>query len=230
MGSILVFQSHGRGMSYKPHIHCLLTNGGMNKDGDWNNIGPLPLAQMTKTFQKYFRKYFQKAWSKTNPDDPIAEAGKYSIYDRHHENNADKILSYLSRSIHGVVNGSINEINNEAGSKISINEIKEGTARVTYLELKTYLDRYLNHIPPAGSIMVRYYGLYSNRHREDFKKAQEKFPVEQETKETRQSPSCPKCQHTMDLIANTQPGEYIQYKKYGFMNGPPSHGEFAMGE
>ena len=51
-GSALDFQSHGRGMCYKPHIHCILSDGGVNKDGKWERLGTLQYTEMADRFRQ----------------------------------------------------------------------------------------------------------------------------------------------------------------------------------
>jgi len=43
IGMIMVLQTHGRSGHYNPHLHILLTSGGINEERkEWKELGYLP--------------------------------------------------------------------------------------------------------------------------------------------------------------------------------------------
>ena len=44
LGYIVVLQTAGRSASYNPHLHVIMTDGGLRADGTWQRLGYLPYA------------------------------------------------------------------------------------------------------------------------------------------------------------------------------------------
>ena len=42
LGYIVVLQTAGRDATYNPHLHCLITNGGLTEEGNWVPLGYPP--------------------------------------------------------------------------------------------------------------------------------------------------------------------------------------------
>jgi hypothetical protein len=75
IGSVLVFQSHGKGMSYKPHIHCILTAGGMNERSEWKELGSIPYTEVQRIFKSEAKRELSKRIPKTSLPDKNKLAG-----------------------------------------------------------------------------------------------------------------------------------------------------------
>jgi hypothetical protein len=42
LGYIVVLQTAGREANYNPHLHVLMTDGGLNGEGEWQALGYIP--------------------------------------------------------------------------------------------------------------------------------------------------------------------------------------------
>jgi len=52
VGSIVVVQTHGRSGHYNPHLHVIMTDGGINPEsGKWVNLGYFPYEMIHKKWQ-----------------------------------------------------------------------------------------------------------------------------------------------------------------------------------
>ncbi len=51
LGSSVVLQTAGRSASYTPHLHVLLTDGGLRADGSWQRLGYVPDDLLHRTWQ-----------------------------------------------------------------------------------------------------------------------------------------------------------------------------------
>ena len=66
-GIISVLHTWGQDLSFHPHIHCIVSGGGINSDGHWqsekrkNHRFLFPKAIMQKVFKGYFMQQLQKA-------------------------------------------------------------------------------------------------------------------------------------------------------------------------
>lgn len=221
LGSLLVFQSHGRGMSYKPHMHCVLSSGGLDRNKEWTKLQNIPTRKMEHITQETFEKELRK---RLPNDVEIHEAKSkhFPIYTSIHESSGKNIIEYLSKSRNGVVINMEQEfiIDEE---NILFKETNGGIERETRLKKTTFIERYLNHIPSEGSVVARYYGLYSNRHKEDLKIAKEQIGNCNEEKPEPYKELCPKCKKEMVVIEVINKNDMHIFWKYGNEQGPPRH-------
>ena len=225
LGSLLVFQSHGRGMSYKPHMHCVLSGGGLDRDKNWKELKNIPTRKMEQITEETFEKEIQKRLqSDVEAHDVKAKAKQYRIYTCIHEGSGKNIIEYLSRSRNGVVIDMEQDLIIDEES-IEFKEIDGGVELKTRLKKTTFIERYLNHIPTEGSVVARYYGLYSNRHKEDLRIAKEQVGNGKEEELKPYKELCPKCKKEMIVIEIIKKHEKHLFWKYGSEQGPPEHGE-----
>ena len=203
IGRMLVFQSHGRGLSYKAHVHCLMTDGGLNDDGQWEKLGVLPLVQMGNWIRQSL---------------PGTEELKgFSIHQSRYERSGAGVAVYLSQKQIGQI---VKAENLEKTSE-SI-EVSDRSGK-TRLGVDNFIQRYLDHVPEKGTVMVRHYGLYSNREVEWRKKAMEVLQVEEPPKEADFEPCCPHCQTVMRLLGVWKAYEPKSFEPWGFESHPPEH-------
>ncbi len=53
LGYIVVLQTAGRSATYNPHLHVLMTDGGLRADGRWQRLGYIPYDQLHRTWQTH---------------------------------------------------------------------------------------------------------------------------------------------------------------------------------
>ena len=51
VGYIVVLQTAGRSASYNPHLHIIMTDGGLRADGTWQRLGYVPYALLHRCWQ-----------------------------------------------------------------------------------------------------------------------------------------------------------------------------------
>lgn len=228
-GSILVFQSHGRGMCYKPHIHCILSAGGIGEDKTWKEIGSLPYKQMQEEFRCLAYKELSKTiGSDRLPDTKEIDNNEWKVYPEYHQGNGKSIVGYLSHTSCGsVIN--LKQDFMISGNSIRFTETHDGKVIETELEKKTFVERYLNHIPPEGVVSIRYYGLYSNQHSEELKEIRKSFPKEIEViVEESVIDKCPECESRMFTLIVFPPNTSIEYIEIMLGVGPPNKSRFRI--
>jgi hypothetical protein len=49
LGYIVVLQTAGRSATYNPHLHVIMTDGGVRADGTWQRLGYLPYDRLHRT-------------------------------------------------------------------------------------------------------------------------------------------------------------------------------------
>jgi hypothetical protein len=225
-GCVAVFQSHGRGMVYKPHIHCALTAGGITSEGKWVPLGSIAYTRLAKVVQENLRKeLIRKEIEESElPVEDEIDTREWSVYATYYQDSAEKIIGYLSHTASGVVinlnqgieedviRGTVRFTENHAGKQIS-----------TELKKTTFVERYVNHIPPPHTVTVRYYGLYSNQYSGQLEKLQEQFPIEIDYEDEEVVDRCPHCHSVMEIIKTLEPYEVVMTSEEFSEHDPPEN-------
>lgn len=211
-GCVAVFQSHGKGMVYKPHIHCALTAGGITADGTWVPSGSISYRDLAAVVQENFNRELVK---KEIPESELPKAfevnnREWTVYATYYQDSAEKIIGYLSHAAAGVVINLKQKFHiDELKKTIRFTENHGGKDVRTELTQKVFTERYLNHIPPEHAVTIRYYGLYSNQYAERLKELQEQFPVNVHDEDPELVDICPDCHMPMTLIKKLEPYEVV---------------------
>lgn len=223
-GCVAVFQSHGKGMSYKPHMHCAITAGGIDSDGNWIKLGSVPYTKLSNVVQNNLIKELRK---KNIPDNDIPQEHsinnrEWTVYSTYFQDSAEKIIGYLSHTANGVVINLNQDIEEDLiQGTVRFTENHRGKQVSTELKKKTFVERYLNHIPPAHTVTVRYYGLYSNQYSSQLEKLQQQFPLIINYEEEELVDYCPNCHAIMDIIKLLEPYEEVMIDEILSQHSPP---------
>lgn len=208
VGSILVFQSHCQGLAYKAHVHCVITNGGLDQEGKWQPLGTLPLGEMTKWLKKAFNADEQeKGWK---------------IHVSRHQEGGEAVVRYLGHRLHGSV-VSADEVN-QLGDKVEVTT-RGGTVELTP---ETFALRYLMHIPQRGTVLVRNCGLYSNRKKAQHELARVQLGGKEKAEPVVWEQQCPRCKGIMRIILMEFSRPLVfDHQRLGFGVDPPEHWELS---
>lgn len=165
-GIIALIHYTGRDMKYNPHIHALVTEGGLDCNGNWRKHSYWPYKRMRDIWQeeviKRFRGILSKDlkiksfldWVSNNRDGFVVKnyrdlldikyLGRYlSRYVRHPPIGESRILDYDGHSI---------LIKYEWDNRLH-------TRRISVDE---FIESLINNIPGKNFKVVRYYGMYAN--------------------------------------------------------------------
>lgn len=225
VGSLLVFQSHGIGMSYKPHMHCMLSGGGLDTNGGYRELRNIPTRMLEDTVEEVFEKELGGRLGSASDEVRERIAGqRYKVYVGIHPERGSSILEYLAKRRYGVVVDIEKGITRKEEEIVIREAVGTGEERETHLQLNTFLERYINHIPPERSVMARYYGLYSNRHTEDLRKAREQIETEKEEEKPPYKELCPVCNAEVKLAFSFKKEDLSIVVELCMTNGPPKHG------
>ena len=225
-GCVAVFQSHGKGMVYKPHIHCALTAGGITPEGKWVQLGSIAYTKLAKVVQdnlksELLKKDIEEIYL---PQEYEINDREWSVYSTYYQNSAEKIVGYLSHTANGVVINLNQEIEEDTiNNTMSFIENHAGKQIRTELNTVTFVERYLNHIPPPHTVTVRYYGLYSNQYSLQLEKLQELFPVVIDEEDDELVDRCPNCHAPMEIIKILEPYEVVMTYEDFCEHDPPDN-------
>jgi len=231
VGIIASLHTWSRKLTLHPHLHCLVTAGGL-RHGEWVRSSKtflLPFGIVRTVFRGKYLHYLRQALSRcelvlpdgTGPQqarnllNKLGRRKKWNVKLMETYSYGEGVLIYLARYLRG---GPI--------SNKRIYSVKDGNVTFNYgrekvklmsLPIQTFIGRYLQHVPLANSIMVRSYGLYHHSAIDDLVRCREILgqpPLEdpefldwqtlwQERSEERpdRCPVCGKRLITLELIA-----------------------------
>jgi hypothetical protein len=218
-GCVASFQSSAKGMAYKPHIHCAISDGGIDKDGKWVKLDNLATTLLCNVVKETLYTNLKKVIPSEDlpPENKINTKG-YTVYATHYKDNAEKIVGYMAHVASGTVfNIKKGIVINQEKETVIFSEKHNGDYVQSELSTDLFVERFMNHIPPAHSVTVRYYGLYSNKYRKKLEEIRTQFPDERIEEEP--VDICPICKHPMKIVKVLEPYEemlpIIEYAKVG---------------
>jgi hypothetical protein len=183
-GALMVFQSWGETLNIHPHLHVLISAGGLNKQGKWMPAGRdylLPTQTLTIKFrgkfldalgEALFREHqmviphgqSQQHWRKLIHR--LATI-KWHAHIQPPYKHPMGVIRYLAFYLRG---GPIAEDRIQCTDtdhlRIAYKRPEEHQSRFMTLTASEFLSRFLVHVPTKGLRMVRAFGLFHHRVRE----------------------------------------------------------------
>lgn len=180
-GAIAVFQSWGETLNTHPHLHVLITAGGLDPHGTWHHASRsylMPTAVLSAAFKGRFLNALRKALLRTHTIDPppnqrvehwATQFNRLAIRKWHIQiqppyQHPKGLLLYLAFYLRG---GPISEHRIHLGHNQTIQiDYKRPTEHRTQhctLSIKEFITRFLVHVPPRGLRVARAYGLFHPR-------------------------------------------------------------------
>lgn len=180
----MVLHTWSQTMSLHPHVHCIVPNGGLTKEGKWqyprrgNNNFLFPVAAMKRLYRGYLMAQIKAAIKagvlRLPPNFPKGKNYKlwkdqlyqkeWVVYTKKPFSGVKQVVNYLARYSHRV-----------AITNHRIQSIADGKVHITYKDYRDgakqknmglqgveFLRRFCQHILPQGFRKVRQYGFLSN--------------------------------------------------------------------
>lgn len=184
-GIITVVHTFGRDLSFNPHVHVLVTEGGLaerlnDDNAQWLGIYFLPYSKLRKQWQYYLLTELRKCLPKTKDvshliDKLFVDYPKgFYVNAESKMDDAQKAAKYIGRYI---ARPSIAEsrIQSYDGQTVTFTyeDHETGETKSEILPVLQFIGRLVMHIPKKGYQMVKRYGLYARHIKPIFKKALE---------------------------------------------------------
>ena len=215
LGMVGVLHTWTRQLLYHPHVHFIVTGGGLTDDGRWRASRPDFLVPV-KALSKIFRAKFRAEWQK-HP--PAIAGGSDKIEPRvwrkdwvvHCEpvGSGERAFQYLAPYIFRVALSN-NRLRNLENGHVTFAYKESATEQVKQctVSAEEFIRRFLQHVLPPRFIKVRYYGLLSPRQRPRLQLARQLLatgkPVNADSVALKTSarptpPCCPQCRGPLAL-------------------------------
>ena len=177
LGALAVLHTWTRAMLFHPHVHMLVTAGGLSEDHlSWvDSKHPhflVPVRALSVIFRARFCAGLKKAELLRFAPAPVWKQGW--VVHSQHAGRGGKVLEYLARYVFriAIANSRLESLNDgEVGFRYRDNKTRQ--IRHVTLPATEFIHRFLQHVLPKRVTKVRYYGIFSSACRPQLERAQQ---------------------------------------------------------
>lgn len=178
IGALSILHTWGQNLSYHPHIHCIVTGGGLDHAKKWLHTREgffLPVRVMSRLFRGKLLSYLKKADRKKmlrNVSSASAVLNplykkEWVVYCKEPFKSAKNVVQYLGRYTHRIAISNRRIISAEKG-KVSFHwrDYKDRSRqKIMTLNAVEFIRRFTQHILPPRFMKIRRYGILSNKNK-----------------------------------------------------------------
>jgi len=171
-GVIAAIQTFGTRINFHPHLHFLVTEGGVDQAGVFHRISRIDDSRLAELFAREVlgflvgRELLSPEWAERILSWHHTGFNVHSRVRAKTKTQAERVGKYMIRPLLSLERLSLDEREGRVCYRYG-KEAKE-VEGMDYLE---FIARITSHIPDKGQVTVRYYGLYANAHRGKVRKA-----------------------------------------------------------
>ena len=189
IGFFAVLHTWGSNLLHHPHLHCVVSGGGLSPDGtQWISCRAgffLPVRVLSRLFRRLFLEQLVRAYDAGKLEffssleslrdrssflDYLAptRATEWVVYAKRPFAGPEQVLDYVGRYTHRVAISN-NRLLDIAEGKVSFrykDYRHDAQQKTMTLEAEEFIRRFLLHVLPEGFQRIRYYGFLANRYRE----------------------------------------------------------------
>lgn len=190
IGFMGILHTWGQNLMDHPHIHCVVTGGGLSSEGGrWVSCRKgffIPVRVMSVLFRGKFLDYLKRHYESGDLVFPgiighlreplVFEEfrkqfyhKKWVVYCKPPFNGVEGVLQYLSRYTHRIAISNHRILKLQDG-KVSFlwRDYSDGDKeKIMTLDADEFIRRFLLHVLPDRFVKIRHYGLLANRRRKD---------------------------------------------------------------
>lgn len=160
VGILSVLHTWTQTLSYHPHVHCLVTAGGVNAQGDWCPSREKYLVCIY-ALSDLFRGKCLAALRKAFPNASLNSPPQWNVYSKPWGQGETAVLEYLARYVFrsAISNNRILSLD-EHEVKFKYKNRDTNKWQICVLSPEQFMQRFLQHVLPKGFHKVRYSGLW----------------------------------------------------------------------
>lgn len=178
-GFTLVLHSWGRNLSLHPHIHAVISEGGLSNVGQW--VAPkygcyLPAVALMRKFRGAYisgiRKLLREKKIKLPEDETFVQlrkllndlyvGKKWNVRVEESYTHGEGIIKYLSRYLKGGPVKSRQVKHEGSEVRLRYKDHRTGLTRWKRFSGEKFVSQLLVHTPPSNMAVIRHYGLYAS--------------------------------------------------------------------
>jgi len=170
VGIMAVLHTWGSNLAYHPHVHCLVTGGGVSADGQqWRPAREdylVPVQALSKLFRGMVLDRIRRQFPEIELPSSLWHKD-WVVHCKPAVQGTEKVLAYLGRYIHrvAITNSRILSID-DGKVTFRYRDSRTAATKTLTLDANEFIRRFLQHVLPSGVHKVRYYGLWSPSHRD----------------------------------------------------------------
>jgi hypothetical protein len=223
-GVVVVLHPFSRDLSFKPHLHVLVTEGGFDKKGHFISKTFIPAEAMRKTWQYQVLIRFKKSLLKTPGFAGFIDGlfkrypnGFYVYLPKESRiTSKRKIGRYVARYVRHPAIANTRICGYDGKTVTFWYKDNDGLTHVVSMDVFEFIEALIQHVPDRQFKMIRYYGAYARKWKSRFR-----FYLQESITQVKLSDfpkkcgvKCPICGYLMDFV--------MYWKK-----GPPSNRVFG---
>ncbi|NCC62517.1 MAG: hypothetical protein EOM12_16630, partial [Verrucomicrobiae bacterium] len=175
VGIMAVLQLHGRAGNRNPHLHFVVSEGGIDKDGAWRGVNYFDTKKLRKKWQYHvvteLRKAIRGSSHEAEWHDKLGSMFRkyptgFDVNCMPESGPVERLVIYLCKYVSSPPI-SIRRIEEYDGENVTYRyeDHRKGLVKETISAVE-FIGRMIRHLPPKNFRMVRYYGIYARPIRE----------------------------------------------------------------
>jgi hypothetical protein len=188
IGFFAVLHTWGQNLLFHPHLHCVVSGGGLSPDSDrWISCRPgffLPGRVLSRLFRRLFLECLEKVFNDgqlrffsaiRQLQDRLAflrylaplRKAEWVVYAKAPFAGPQQVLDYVGRYTHRVAISNNRLLDIEDGQvRFRYKDYRhENQKKIMTVSADEFIRRFLLHVLPDGFQRIRYYGFLGNRYR-----------------------------------------------------------------
>jgi len=207
VGILAVLHTWAGNLTYHPHVHLLVTGGGVDPQGRWipcKNKYLVPVRALSKLIRGKLAARLKKDYPTLYQQVDITTwTQDWVVHTLHYGQGPTAVLNYLGRYVFRIAITNHRIVNmDDAHVTFKYKDRQAGKWKTQKLQGGEFIRRYLQHVLPKGFHKVRYYGLWHPSNRYYVKKLIRSLTVAEEMPEP---PSTPEPQESTTENTHGQP-------------------------
>ncbi len=216
IGMVGVLHTWTRQLLYHPHVHYIVTGGGLTQNRQWRAARKdflVPVKALSVIFRAKFRDHLKKTELFSLVDKQVWQ--KNWVAHSEPVGTGQAAFKYLAPYVFRVAISNNRILKVENGEvTFKYKESASGQIRFCTVSAQEFIRRFLQHVLPERFVKVRYYGLLSPSNRKLLAQARELLEAPAVNSNTTDSaalrpaataPCCPHCGTVLTLIAQLKP-------------------------
>ena len=189
VGTLMVLHTWGQNLHHHPHVHCVVTGGGLSCDARgvidasprWISCRRgffLPVRELSRVFREHYLRGLRSAWergelslSRGSLEETLTAVchKDWVVYSKPPFGNVGQTLKYLARYTHRVAISNHRLLKLEEGRvTFEIKDYADGhRSKTLTISAEEFLRRFVQHVLPSNFVKMRHYGLLANRSRQE---------------------------------------------------------------
>ncbi len=164
-GITAVLHTWGQNLMYHPHIHCIVTGGGLTGNGKWRTSRKkffLPAKVLSRKFRGKLLSFLKQAGF-SFPSNLYHK--EWVVYCKPPFKSVGKVIEYLGRYTHRIAisNSRLLQVQDSKVSFSWRDYRDHSRKKVMTLSAAEFIRRFMLHVLPPGFCKIRHFGIFAPR-------------------------------------------------------------------